>query len=153
MAGSLAAVFAGASYGLAFVYMRRHLTGIPPVIAATGQLTMATALALPFAIGTSVGPGIHLTANRVLSVLLLGIVGTGLAYILSYRIVGELGPTRASLVTYIIPVVAVAVGVVVLDESFQLRLLAGGAMIVTGIALVNERLLARRSLQSADAGL
>ncbi len=147
--GSLASVGAGASYGLAFVYMRRHLTGIPPIVAATGQLTMATVLLLPFAAATSVSTGIHVRPHRILAVLLLGVVGTGIAYILNYRIVGELGPTRASLVTYIIPVVAVAVGVAVLDEPFELRLLAGGVMIVAGIALVNERLVARRALADA----
>ena len=72
VAGSLASVGAGAWYGLAFVYMRRHLTGIPPVIAAAGQLTMATVLLLPFAVGTSIGPGVDLTAHRVLAIVLLG---------------------------------------------------------------------------------
>ncbi len=145
LAGSLAAVLAGAAYGLAFVYMRRRLTGVPPIVAACGQLTMATVLLAPFAVVTSIDAGIHLEPHRVLAVGLLGVFGTGLAYILNYQVIGELGATRASLVTYIIPVVAVAVGVAVLDEPFELQLLAGGALIVLGIAVVNERILSRRA--------
>jgi drug/metabolite transporter (DMT)-like permease len=139
VAGSLAAVVAGLFYGIAFVYMRRNLTGIEPTVAAAGQLVMATALLLPFAVATSVTSGLHLTVRRVLAIGALGIFGTGVAYILNYRILREVGATRASVVTYIIPVVAVAVGVVVLSEPFEWRLVWGGVLIVAGLALLRER--------------
>ncbi len=142
--GSLAAVLAGASYGMAFAYMRKHLTAIEPTVAATGQLVVATALSLPLAIGTSITSGIHLDPHIVLSIVLLGTVGTGLAYILNYRIIADLGATRASLVTYMIPVVAVTVGVVVLDEPFEWSLVYGGALIIAGIALVHPPARLRR---------
>ncbi|MEY2434617.1 MAG: hypothetical protein QOC92_4342 [Acidimicrobiaceae bacterium] len=137
--GSLAAVVAGLFYGIAFVYMRRHLTGIEPTVAAAGQLVMATVLSLPFAVATTVTSGLHLTPRRALAIGALGFVGTGLAYILNYRIIADLGATRASVVTYMIPVVAVTVGVVVLGEPFEWRLVLGGLLIVTGIALLRER--------------
>jgi drug/metabolite transporter (DMT)-like permease len=142
--GSLAAVAAGAAYGLAFAYMRKHLTGIEPTDAAAGQLIMATLLSLPLAIVTSMSTGIHLDPHRVLAIVLLGVFGTGVAYILNYRVIADLGATRASLVTYVIPVVAVTVGVVVLDEPFQWRLVAGGVLIVAGIALVHPPTRLRR---------
>ena len=135
--GSLAAVLAGASYGMAFAYMRKHLTSIEPTVAAAGQLVVATALSLPFAIGTSITSGIHLDPHIVLAIVLLGVVGTGFAYILNYRVIADLGATRASLVTYVIPVVAVTVGVVVLDEPFEWSLVYGGVLIIAGIALVH----------------
>jgi drug/metabolite transporter (DMT)-like permease len=116
ISGSMASVLAGASYGFAFAYMRRRLTDIPPIIAAAGQVTAATALSLPFAVVTSINQGIDLDPHRVLAIGLLGVVGTGIAYVINYRIIAELGATRASLVTYLIPVVAVLVGVLVLDE-------------------------------------
>ena len=144
MLGSLAAVLAGASYGIAFAYMRKHLTSIEPIVAATGQLLMATALSLPFAVGTSITSGIHLDPHIVLSIVLLGVVGTGFAYILNYRVIADLGATRASLVTYVIPVVAVAVGVIILDEPFEWSLLYGGALIIAGIALVHPPARLRR---------
>src|SRR4051794_21352019 len=98
LVGSLAAVVAGLFYGIAFVYMRRHLTGIEPTVAAAGQLVMATALSLPFALATSASTGVHLTLRRVMAIGALGVIGTGVAYILNYRIIADVGATRASVV-------------------------------------------------------
>jgi uncharacterized membrane protein len=151
--GSLAAVVAGLFYGIAFVYMRRHLTAIEPTVAAAGQLLVATILLLPFAAATSVTSGLHLTVRRALAVGALGVFGTGIAYILNYRILRELGATRASVVTYIIPVVAVAVGVVVLGEPFEWRLVAGGVLIFGGLILLRERRRVRVPIPSAPAVL
>jgi drug/metabolite transporter (DMT)-like permease len=143
LAGALAAVAAGAAYGVTFIYMRLHLLSIPPLVAATGQLTAGAILLFPVAAVTSAVGGIHLTPTRVLAILLLGTMGTGVAYVLNYRVVADLGPTRASLVTYIIPVVAVVLGIVVLDEPFEWRLVIGGVLTVLGIAAVNAKRPAR----------
>ena len=151
--GVLASVGAGACYGLSFAWSKRHLMGIPPMVAAAGQLTMAALIMAPFATVTSAVEGIDLTFNRVGSILLLGLVGTGVAYVLNFRLIHDLGPTRASLTTYIIPVVAVLVGVVVLDETFHLRLVAGGALVVVSLAIVHERLLGPKRLPAASAPL
>ena len=145
LAGAAAAVLAGAGYGAAFVYMRRHLTSIPPVVAAAGQLSVGAVLLFPVAAVTSAVGGISLTPTRVLAIVLLGTLGTGLAYVLSYRVIADLGATTASLVTYIIPVVAVVVGIVVLDEPFEWGLVAGGLLTAAGIAAVNRPGAAARS--------
>jgi drug/metabolite transporter (DMT)-like permease len=134
--GTLAATGAGACYGLAAVYVRRHLAGTQPIVAAAGQLTMGAILLAPVALATSITHGADLAPNRVASLVLLGTVGTGVAFVLYYRIISDLGPTKATLVTYIVPVVAVAVGIVVLDEPFEWRLVAGGLLTVGGIAAV-----------------
>jgi drug/metabolite transporter (DMT)-like permease len=135
--GGAASVAAGLCYGIAFVYMRRYLTSYPPLVAATGQLTAGTVLLAPVALVTSLRQGVEMTPTRIVSIVLLGVFGTGLAYVLNYRIIGELGATRASVVTYVIPIVAVAVGIVVLDEHFAIRQLVGGLLIVIGITGVN----------------
>jgi drug/metabolite transporter (DMT)-like permease len=142
-AGALAAILAGAAYGIAFVYMRRHLVSYPPVVAATGQLATGAVMLFPLAALTSIVDGVSLTPTRSGAILALGVVGTGLAYVLNYRVIGELGPTKASLVTYVIPVVAVVVGIVVLDEPFEWRLVVGGLLTVGGIAAVNAKRPAR----------
>jgi drug/metabolite transporter (DMT)-like permease len=98
---------------------------------------MATVLALPVAVLTTAQEGLDLNARRVLAVCLLGVLGTGLAYVLFYRVIAELGPTMASAVTYLAPVMAVTVGLLFLHEPFHLRLLAGGALIIGGIVLLN----------------
>ena len=140
LAGGLASVLAGACYGYSFTYMKANLLHLPAEVAAAGQLTVGALVLAPFALVTTAADGIDLAPHRILAVVLLGVVGTGYAYVLNYRVVAELGPTTASLVTYLIPVVAVAVGVVLLDEVFHLRVLAGGVLIVVGIALVHGRL-------------
>jgi uncharacterized membrane protein len=112
---------------------------------------MASVLLLPFAAGTSATGGLELSIRRVLAIATLGVVGTGIAYLLNYRIIADVGATRASVVTYLIPVVAVTVGVVVLGEHFEWRLLAGGVLIVAGIALLRERRALRLPVPSATA--
>ena len=102
----------------AFVYMRRHLVSIPPIVAATGQLARGRA-AVPGGAGHLAGRRRVADAHPGGSILMLGVLGTGVAYVLNYRIIADLGATKASLVTYIIPVVAVVVGILVLDEPFE----------------------------------
>ncbi|MEJ7583369.1 MAG: DMT family transporter [Acidimicrobiales bacterium] len=138
LGGSMASVLAGLCYGFTFTWSKRHLMGVTPMVAAFGQLTAASALLLPFAVVTSTIEGVELSPTRVVAISVLGLVGSGLAYVLNFRIIAELGPTRASLVTYLIPIVAVGVGIAVLDEPFQVRALAGGLLIIIGIALVNR---------------
>jgi drug/metabolite transporter (DMT)-like permease len=152
LAGGLASVAAGACYGYSFTYMKAHLLHLPAEVAAAGQLAVGAVLLAPVALATSAAEGIDLAPHRVLAVVILGVVGTGYAYVLSYRVVADLGPTTASLVTYLIPVVAVAVGVALLDEVFHLRVLAGGALIVAGIALVHGRLPLRSGRRPAPVG-
>jgi drug/metabolite transporter (DMT)-like permease len=140
LTGSLASIAAGACYGFALTYAAKHQMKVSAEVAATGQLTMGALLLMPVAIATTTIDGIDLDPHRILAITLLGAVGTGFAYLLYYRSVADLGPTTTSLVTYIIPVVAVIVGVVVLDEPFHFRMLVGGVMIVAGILLVQRRL-------------
>ena len=137
-AAAMAPVAAGGCYGLTFCWSARHLMGIPPVVAAAGQVTAATVLMAPLAITTSVVHGVVPGPRPLGCLLLLGALGTGLAYVLSFRIVAELGATVASLCTYIIPVVALAVGAVVLHESITIRTAIGGAIIVISVALVTR---------------
>jgi drug/metabolite transporter (DMT)-like permease len=144
LTGSAAAMGAGACYGVAFPYARRHLADIDPFVLAAGQLVAASLLSAPVAAATTVAAGINLEPHRILAVVLLGAVGTGYAYVLMYRAIGDVGTTKASTVTYLVPVVAVSVGVLFLREPFHLRLLAGGALTLAGIGLLDERLAARR---------
>ena len=142
--GAAAAVGAAACYGYTFVYARRHLSGVPPLVAAAGQLVCGAAVSAPFGVVTSLQSGFDPAPHRLLAVAVLGVVGTGLAYVLYYGAIADVGPTKASVVTYLVPVVAVTVGVVFLDEPFRARVLVGGAMTVAGIALLHERLRRRR---------
>lgn len=138
--GSMACLSAAALYGVAFIFMSRMLTGrgIPPLVLAAGQLVAATtitALTLPFTGRESV----DLRADSVIAVLALGMGGTGLAYVLNYRLVADEGPTAASTVTYLMPVVAVVLGAVALGEDVGPRLLAGIVVVLLGVGLAQRR--------------
>jgi drug/metabolite transporter (DMT)-like permease len=104
-----------------------------------GQLLVASLVLAPLGVGAAVVDGFHLTPTRALAVAILGFVGTGFAFLFNQRAISIVGATRASLVTYLIPVVAVAVGVLVADEPFSWRLVAGGALVVAGVALSKPR--------------
>jgi drug/metabolite transporter (DMT)-like permease len=112
---------------------------LAPLLAAAGQLIAGTLLLLPAAVATTVQGGFNVNARQALAVVLLGVLGTGVAYVVSYRLIADVGPTRAAAVTYLIPIVAVTVGVVFLDEPFSLRLIAGGVLTVAGIAILGAR--------------
>ena len=85
---------------------------------------------------TSIGQGFDLTPHRLRAGRApVGVLGTGVAHLLNYRSIAEVGPTRASVVTQLVPVVAVTVGVVFLREPFHLRLVFGAALTLFGIAL------------------
>jgi drug/metabolite transporter (DMT)-like permease len=139
--GQLACLGAAACYGVAFVYTRRFLAnrGHPPLALATGQLAAATVilgLAAPLVAAT---PPL-LTPTVLASVVALGAMGTGIAYLLFYRLITDAGATNASMVTYLIPVVAVILGVAALGEPVGWNLFAGAAVVIAGIALAEGRL-------------
>lgn len=138
LGGAAACLTASALYGVMFVYVGRFLTGrnLAPTVLSAGQLTAATVLsALALPIGWH-GP--ELRPDAVGSVAVLGLLGTGVAYVLNYRLITDDGPTVASTVTYLIPVVAVLVGIAVLGESLSLRLLFGMAVVLAGVGLVRR---------------
>ncbi len=74
----------------------------------------------------------------VLAILVLGILGTGVAYVINYTLIATEGPTAAGVVTYLVPAVAVALGVAFLSEPIGPNLLTGAVLILLGIALVRR---------------
>jgi drug/metabolite transporter (DMT)-like permease len=138
--GQLACLVAAASYGVAFNYVRRFLTPrrLDPVGLTAAQLLIATAV---LGVVAPLGGGhVHLTGRVVLSVLALGGLGTGVAFVIYHGLIRDIGATSTSLVTFVIPVVAVALGVAVLDEPLTWNLFAGAVVVVLGVALAEGRL-------------
>jgi len=133
--GGLACLGAAVSYAAGFVFVRKHLSSlrIPALSLAAAQTVAATLLQAPLTplLGWE-RP--DLTSRVVVAVVALGLLGTGLAYILYFRLIADLGATTASSVNYVVPVVAVAVGVAVLDEPVTWQLVAGGLLVLTSVA-------------------
>src|SRR6266536_1967209 len=136
-----AALLPSACYAAGYVYARRFLTGraLPALVLSTGQV-LAGSLLLGAAAPVVAVESITLTPSVLASVLTLGVLGTGIAYVLNYRLIEDEGATAASTVTYLLPIVAVALGVVVLGEAATWNLLAGTAIILFGVALSEGRL-------------
>jgi len=150
LAGQLACLGAAACYGISFTYTRRHISGRAAVLPlSVAQLAVAAGvlwLAAPVVAWTPV----RLTPVVVGSVVALGAVGTGLAYALYYRLIHDAGATTASMVTYLIPVFAVSLGIVVLGEPLTWNLFAGAAVVILGVLVADGR-LARRGPAECDS--
>lgn len=143
--GALACIGAASCYGLAFPYLRRHVSGRPEtgVAISAAQVSLAGLLLLPFLPFGSLpdeAPG----AEVWLSIVALGVLGTGVAYILNFNVVRAAGAQTASMVTYLVPVFAVIFGVVILDEPLSWHEPAGGALIIAGVALAQGVLRPRQ---------
>jgi drug/metabolite transporter (DMT)-like permease len=136
--GTLAAASAGAAYGLTFVHMQRRLLDVPPMTAAIGQLLVGAIALAPFALVTTLVSGADPAADSVASLVLLGVVNTGIAYWLNYGAIAKVGATAASLVTYLVPPVAIVIGWLVLDEPVSWGLLVGLTLIIFGVVAVRR---------------
>jgi drug/metabolite transporter (DMT)-like permease len=129
----IACLGACVSYAIAASATRRYLGGIPALATATGSQVGATLfLALP---GLWLWPARMPSMSAWLSLLVLGLAGTGFAYILFFRLIERAGPARALTVTFLVPVFAVSYGAVFLDESVTQWMLVSAAVIVCGVAL------------------
>ena len=128
-----ACLLATLCYGIAASFTKRYLGGLPPLVTATGSQIGATlGLALPALVfWPAKMPGLV----AWLALLAAGVVCTGLAYILYFRLIETTGPARALAVTFVIPVFALLYGVVFLGESITLWMVGCGAVILLGTAL------------------
>ncbi|HEV2930126.1 MAG TPA: DMT family transporter [Propionibacteriaceae bacterium] len=142
LAGQLMCLTAAACYGVAIPYTRRFLTPRPEsgLAVSAGQLLIATVLlgvVAPLAGGGF--PAVAELSGPVLaSVAALGVLGTGLAFVLHLRNIRLLGASTASMVTYLIPVFATVIGVMVLGEALAWFQPVGAAIVLLGVAVAQR---------------
>lgn len=142
----LACLLATVCYAVAASSAKRFLAGMPPLVTATGSQVGATmALALPALwLRPEVMPG----AQAWLALLVLGVLCTGVAYILYFRLIEQAGPSRALAVTFALPVFAVVYGAIFLGEEVTAWMLFGGSVVVLGTALSTGLLKVPTTLRS-----
>lgn len=135
--GIVAVTVASLSYAAGFVYTRRHLSGrdLPPLTLPATQLLISAVLTLPWFLVDVVRTPPNLTLDSTASTLALGLLGTGWAYVLYYRLIADIGATSSSFVTYLIPIFGIGLGALVLNEHLGLNTLVGAALVIGGIAL------------------
>lgn len=137
--GQGAMLLAAVSYAVSGVHARRNLRQVSTLVQAFFSMVFALVVILcviPLMGGTLAVPA---RADTWVALIWLGVLGAGIASFIFYYLLHAVGPTRASLVTYTLPVVSVTLGVMVLKESLDWWLLAGTLLIVSGVWVVNRR--------------
>jgi drug/metabolite transporter (DMT)-like permease len=149
----LAILGATACYGFSLAYMRRFTadSGMSALTFSFLNIGIAAGILVLLTPAVAATPP-RLDPWIVVCLLLLGCAGTGLAYIWNQNVLRAWGPTRASTVTYISPVVGVVLGVTVLGEPLTWNQPMGALLVFVGILLAQDRLRRRRTAAGPDAG-
>jgi drug/metabolite transporter (DMT)-like permease len=131
--GIAAGMLASFSYGIAANYTRVKFTGVGSLELATGSQLAASILLLPLCFWF--WPSTTPSMSSWVAVLVLGVVCTGVAYILFFRLIARLGPSKAITVTFLVPLAAMIFGALFLDEQITVEMLVGCGLILLGTAL------------------
>lgn len=135
--GALAVVGMALCYGLGGLFAGRHLSSVEPLVVALASTAISAAVAAPAGIAQAVGTSIGWKAAA--SVAVLGVVGTGFAYLIWFALIRDAGAAYAALSTYLIPPIALAYGVIFLGEHFGATAFVALVVILAGVALGSGR--------------
>jgi drug/metabolite transporter (DMT)-like permease len=136
MGAAIAGTIASLCYGFSVNLTRHWLADLPPVVGVAGTLTCGTLLALPLAAGT--WPAAPIPALSWSAALLLGVLCTGIAYVLFFRVIQRAGASRATTSTYLIPIFGVLWGWLLLGEQPTWTMIAS-AMLILGSVILSQR--------------
>jgi drug/metabolite transporter (DMT)-like permease len=142
---ALAVVGMALCYAIGTLLAGRHLRGTPPLVVALASTAVSTVAALPA--GVVQAPSAMWHGETIAAILVLGFVGTAIAYLLFFALIQRAGANYATLVTYLVPPIALAYGAIFLDESFGLTAFVALALVLVGVALAtgSVRLASRRA--------
>lgn len=130
---TLAAMLAALCYGISANYTKKHFAGIKPLALAAGSQISASIILIPMSLFYI--PAQLPSMKAITSVLFIGIVCTGLAYILFFKLIAQLGPARTISVTYLIPAFGIVWGAIFLNETISISMILGCGIILFGVAL------------------
>ncbi|MEN6571284.1 MAG: DMT family transporter [Anaerolineaceae bacterium] len=139
LAGIAAMLIAALSYAVSGVYARKRSADIPVEAASFGQMAGALCFILPAALIVDAPFKFPSLPVTYLALLWLGLLGSCIATLLWYSLLHSVGPTRTSMTTYMFPLVGVLLGAIFLQEKMDWHVLAGGALILLAIFIVNSR--------------
>jgi len=149
--GTLAVVGAACSYAVSALVSRRRLRGVSPLQVGFWQLTLTAPLAFAVAVPT-IGTT-HLRLPSIAAMIFLGAGGSGIAFLLYYFMMNTLGATRATTVTFLVPVTAVFWGATLLREAITIPILAGMGVILVGLYLTSRPRRPRAPALTQDRGV
>jgi drug/metabolite transporter (DMT)-like permease len=142
--GEIALIGSTISYALGAVYARRNIKGLRPMIPALFQVAFALLIVLFLAFTFEQPLAVTWNTDAIIAVVWLGLLGSGLAYLLMFRLLSRVGATATSQLAYLLPVVGIVTGALMFGETIDLPVAVGTALILGGIALVNSRYGQRR---------
>jgi drug/metabolite transporter (DMT)-like permease len=137
--GQMAVVGAAACYGAGAVYARTFLHSEDPLNLTRLQLVVGALMLAPALFAVDGVPNYNLSLEAWLSLITLGLLSTGLAYVAFFWLLGTVGSVRTSLVTYIVPIMGLILGWAVLDESIGVNSIGGCGLIILGVTTVMRR--------------
>ncbi|MGH2429013.1 MAG: DMT family transporter [Candidatus Limnocylindria bacterium] len=149
--GALAVVGAAISYAGGASFARYRIRTTHRYVVAAGTLVFAAIYMWLLALPVDGGLVVPIEADTILSIVWLGLLGSFIAYVLFFFLIEQLGATIASMVTYVFPIVGVGLGVWLLGERLDARLLVGTALVVVGIVVVGLRYDAGVSRAASEA--
>jgi drug/metabolite transporter (DMT)-like permease len=130
---AIAALLAPLCYGISANCTKRYLKGVDPWSNAAGSMISASLLLIPLALWT--WPSEPVSVHAWVATALLALLCTAMAYIIFFRLLASVGPTRAMSVTFLVPVFGVFWGAVLLDETITPNIVVGAPIILLGTAL------------------
>jgi drug/metabolite transporter (DMT)-like permease len=134
--GAGAVLLATVGYAAGPLIVKRQLSSADPLGPVTAAMVIASIILLPFGIGDF--PSSEPPTEALVAVVVLGLVCSAVAFILFFRLITEVGPSRATVITYVNPIVALALGVAVLGESVTAGAIAGLLLILAGSWLATD---------------
>jgi drug/metabolite transporter (DMT)-like permease len=156
VSGEIALLGSTLAYAIGAVYSRRTLRnrGLRPVVPAVFQVGFALVIIGVLAFTIEKPLGVRWSADAVIAVVWLGLLGSGLAYLVQFRLLSRIGATGTAQLSYLLPVVGLISGAVMFGEKIDAIVIAGTALVLGGVALVNSRYGQRRiwgrSMASAE---
>ena len=143
LGGQIAMVLATLLYAASTIYSRRYIQGLSPIVHSAGLMAYSAiiTIVIAFVFETPVLPTAVVTW---VAVFWLGVLSSCIGFILFFDLLRKWGATRSSVVNYVFPVVGVSLGIIVRSEPLGWRLVAGAALILSGIGLVNLQALRAR---------
>ena len=149
--GQLAVVLASVFYASSAVYARKTTEDTSGIMRSVGPLVSATAVMWLATFLVESPVQIPQLGSTWIALLFLGILGSGVAFIMLYYLIHEIGPTRASMVTYLFPLGGVILGVAFLNEELSWQLMIGAALIVLSLVVANMQPQQQPSMEEQAA--
>ncbi len=149
--GEAAVVLASVFYAGSAVFIRKTTQNIPGVLRST--IPMLSASLVMWIVALTIKLPVHIPKLELtwIALLFIGLIGSGLAFLMAFYLIHEIGPTRSTMVTYIFPLGGVLLGVIFLHEQITWQLIIGGILILSSLVIVNLNISANLFLKRIKA--